>query len=162
MHEALRTIKGYEVLRELGRGGMAVVYLARQEGLDRRVALKELAGLHAHDPDWAKRFLREAHLAGSLSHPNIVTVHEYFEHDGVPYLAMEFLEPGSLRQYMGGLNLAQIAGVLEGVLAGLSHAEATASSTATSSPRTSWSRRRGESRSPTSALRRRSTAPGAT
>jgi outer membrane protein assembly factor BamB/predicted Ser/Thr protein kinase len=123
MHEALRTIKGYEVLRELGRGGMAVVYLARQEGLDRRVALKELAGLHAHDPDWAKRFLREAHLAGSLSHPNIVTVHEYFEHDGVPYLAMEYLEPGSLRQYMGGLNLAQIAGVLEGVLAGLSHAE---------------------------------------
>jgi outer membrane protein assembly factor BamB len=123
MHEAVRTIKGYEVLRELGRGGMAVVYLARQQGLGRRVALKELAGLHAGDPEWAKRFLREAHLAGSLSHPNIVTVHEYFEHDGAPYLAMEFLEPGSLRPYMGGLNLAQIGGVLEGVLAGLTHAE---------------------------------------
>jgi outer membrane protein assembly factor BamB/predicted Ser/Thr protein kinase len=124
MHEAVRTIKGYEVLRELGRGGMAVVYLARQQGLGREVALKELAGLHAGDPDWAKRFLREAHLAGSLSHPNIVTVHEYFEHEGVPYLAMEYLEAGSLRQFMGGgLNLAQIAGVLEGVLAGLAHAE---------------------------------------
>jgi serine/threonine-protein kinase len=123
MHEAVRTIKGYEVLRELGRGGMAIVYLARQQGLGRRVALKELAGLHAGDPEWAKRFLREAHLAGSLSHPNIVTVHEYFEHEGVPYLAMEYLEPGSLRPYMGGLTLAQIGGVLEGVLAGLAHAE---------------------------------------
>ena len=139
MHEALRTIKGYEVLRELGRGGMAVVYLARQEGLDRRVALKELAGLHAHDPDWAKRFLREAHLAGSLSHPNIVTVHEYFEHDGVPYLAMEFLEPRLAAAVHGRPQpRCRSPACSRECSRACPTRRATASSTAISSPRTSW------------------------
>jgi hypothetical protein len=102
---------------------MATVYVARQVDLDRRVALKELRALGMLDPTSAQRFLREARLAGSLSHPNIVTVHEYFEHDGVPYIAMEYLAPGSLRPYIGRLTPSQIAGVLEGLLAGLAHAE---------------------------------------
>jgi hypothetical protein len=102
---------------------MATVYVARQVELDRRVALKELRALGMLDPTSAQRFLREAKLAGSLSHPNIVTVHEHFEHDGVPYIAMEYLAPGSLRPYIGRLTLPQIAGVLEGLLAGLAHAE---------------------------------------
>jgi tRNA A-37 threonylcarbamoyl transferase component Bud32 len=118
-----RTIGRYEVLREIGRGGMATVYVARQVDLDRRVALKELRALGMLDPTSARRFLREARLAGSLSHPNIVTVHEHFEHDGVPYIAMEYLAPGSLRPYIGRLTPSQIAGVLEGLLAGLAHAE---------------------------------------
>jgi hypothetical protein len=118
-----RTIGRYEVLGEIGRGGMATVYVARQVDLDRRVALKELRALGTLDPNSAQRFLREARLAGSLSHPNIVTVHEYFEHDGVPYIAMEYLAPGSLRPYIGRLTPPQIAGVLEGLLAGLAHAE---------------------------------------
>src|SRR5262245_8279737 len=113
----------YQVLRVLGQGGMATVYLARQTGIERPVALKELAVLLAGDENWARRFLREARLAGSLSHPSIVTVHEYFEHDGVPYLSMEYLERGSLRGFMGELSLGKVAGVLEGVLAGLAHAE---------------------------------------
>ncbi len=62
-------------------------------------------------------------MAGSLSHPNIVTVHDYFEHDGTPYIAMEFVERGSLRPYVGKMTLAQIGGVLEGLLAGLTNAE---------------------------------------
>ena len=62
-------------------------------------------------------------MAGSLSHPNIVTVHDYFEHDGTPYIAMEYVERGSLRPYVGRMNMAQIGGVLEGLLAGLTHAE---------------------------------------
>ena len=62
-------------------------------------------------------------MAGSLSHPNIVTVHDYFEHDGTPYIAMEYVERGSLRPYVGQADLAQIGGVLEGLLAGLAHAE---------------------------------------
>jgi hypothetical protein len=118
-----RTIGRYQILREIGRGGMATVYVARQVDLDRRVALKELRALGTLDPTSTRRFLREARLAGSLSHPNIVTVHEHFEHDGVPYIAMEYLAPGSLRPYIGRLTLPQIAGVLEGLLAGLAHAE---------------------------------------
>ena len=121
--EVLKTVGRYEILREVGRGGMAVVYLARQSDLDRFVALKELAAFHAADHSTVQRFLRESRVAGSLSHPNIVTVHGYFEHDGTPYIAMEYVERGSLRPYVGQLSLAQIGGVLEGLLAGLAHAE---------------------------------------
>jgi serine/threonine protein kinase len=113
----------YGILRELGRGGMAVVYLARQEDLDRLVALKELAAFHAADPDFARRFVRESRLAGSLVHPNVITVFDYFEHDRTPYIAMEYVQRGSLRPYVGRMSLAQIGGVLDGVLAGLAAAE---------------------------------------
>src|ERR671911_92736 len=121
--DVLKTVGRYEILREVGRGGMAMVYLARQTDLDRFVALKELAAFHASDAAFAQRFLRESRVAGSLSHPNIVTVHDYFEHDGTPYIAMEYVERGSLRPYVGKMTLAQIGGVLEGLLAGLTNAE---------------------------------------
>src|ERR1700760_3583227 len=113
----------YEILREIGRGGMAVVYVARQPDLDRQVALKELSRFHAGSAEYAHRFLRESRMAGSLNHPNIVTVYEYFEHATMPYIAMEYVPRGSLRPYMKRLTLGQIAGAMEGVLAGLSHAE---------------------------------------
>src|SRR5215218_3413777 len=122
MLEVQRTVGRYEIRQELGRGGMAVVYLARQTDLERNVALKELGAFHASDPAFAERFLREALISGSLSHPNIVTVHEFFEHEGTPYISMEYIERGSLRPYLGRLSLAQITGVLEGMLAGLAHA----------------------------------------
>jgi serine/threonine protein kinase len=119
-----RTVGRYEIAQEIGSGGMATVYVARQLDLDRWVALKELRSLGTMEPSFARRFLREARLAGSLSHPNIVTVHEYFEHDRVPYIAMEYLSRGSLRPYLGRrLALAQVGGVLEGLLGGLAHAE---------------------------------------
>jgi hypothetical protein len=119
----MKTVGRYEILREVGRGGMAMVYLARQTDLDRFVALKELGAFHASDESFAQRFLRESRVAGSLSHPNVVTVHDYFQHDGTPYIAMEYVERGSLRPYVGKMSLAQIGGVLEGLLAGLAHAE---------------------------------------
>jgi tRNA A-37 threonylcarbamoyl transferase component Bud32 len=119
----LRRVGRYEIVREVGRGASAIVYLARQTDLDRNVALKELAHFHAADPALVERFLRESRLAGSLNHPNIVTVHEYFEHEGTPYIAMEYLERGSLRPLIGALTTAQVVGVLEGLLAGLAHAE---------------------------------------
>jgi hypothetical protein len=118
------TVGRYAIVREIGRGGMATVYLARQSDLDRLVALKELSALAAADPTTARRFVRESRLAGSLNHPNIVTVHDFFEHGGAPYIAMEFLERGSLRPHMDGLTFAQVAGVLEGLFAGLRHAHA--------------------------------------
>ena len=124
MPEAVKTVGRYEILRELGRGGMATVHLARQRDLDRLVALKELGAFHAADPSFAQRFVRESRVAGSLSHPNIVTVHDYFEHDGTPYIAMEYVEGGSLRPWIGRMSLAQKSGVLEGILAGLTCGEA--------------------------------------
>ena len=121
-HRAESDVGRYEIVRQIGRGGMAIVYLARQQDLDRDVALKELSSFHATAPDMTERFVRESRLAGSLNHPNIVTVLEYFE-DGGPYIAMEYVPRGSLRPYVGRLSPAQLAGVMEGVLAGLAHAE---------------------------------------
>ena len=117
-------VGGHEILREVGHGGMATVYLARQLDLDRLSALKELGGLNRPDPGFARRFVREAHMAGSLSHPNIVTVYDYLTHEGTPYIAMEYLARGSLRPYVGRLSLAQLGGVFEGLLAGLASAHA--------------------------------------
>jgi serine/threonine protein kinase len=122
MEEApLKRVGRYDLLEVIGRGGAAVVYLARQSDLQRYVALKELAPFHAADETFAQRFVEEGRLAGAMNHANIVTVHEFFEHGGVPYIAMEYLPHGSLRQYIDKLSLGQVAGVIEGVLAGLSH-----------------------------------------
>ena len=117
-----RTVGRYEILEELGRGGMATVFLAHQTDLDRSVALKELSAFRQSDPSFVQRFLRESRLAGSLSHPNIVTVLDYFEDDGTPYIAMEYVDGGSLRPHIGHLSLTQVAGVLEGMLSALDHA----------------------------------------
>lgn len=121
---APRRVGRYEVIREVGRGGMAVVHLAWQPELERHVALKELAALHAADHTAVQRFLNESRLAGSLSHPNIITVYDFFEHREIPYIAMEYLERQSLRPLVGDLTLAQCAGVLEGLLAALDYAAA--------------------------------------
>ena len=101
---------------------MAAVHLARQREMQRLVALKELGGFQARDPASVERFLRESRLAGSLNHPNIVTVYEYFEDAGTPYIAMELVEGGSLRPLIGELSLPRVARVLEDVLAAVGHA----------------------------------------
>ena len=119
-----RVVGRYEIVRQLGRGGMATVHLARQHALDREVALKELHPAHAADAAFARRFLQESRVAGALNHPSVVSVIEYFEHDGAPFIAMEYLERGSLRPLVGRLTLAHVAGVLEGVLGGLAEAAA--------------------------------------
>jgi serine/threonine protein kinase len=118
-----RAVGRYELLREVGRGGMAIVHLARQRPLERFVALKELRTVGLSDAAAARRFLRESRLAGSLSHPNIVTVHDYFEWDGTAYIAMEYIARGSLRPWVGRLGSAEAVGVVVGVLAALGAAE---------------------------------------
>ena len=97
-----RQVGRYQIMRQIGRGGMATVYLARQTQLERNVALKELSTFHASAPEFAERFLRESRLAGSLNHPNIVTVFEYFEEGGTPYIAMEYVERDRSVRTSGG------------------------------------------------------------
>jgi WD40 repeat protein/serine/threonine protein kinase len=95
-------IPGFEILHELGRGGMGVVYKARQVGLNRLVALKMiLAGTHASKKGLA-RFRQEAEAIAGLRHPNIVQVYDIGEADGVPYLVLEFVEEGNLGQRVRG------------------------------------------------------------
>jgi len=120
--DTLPRVDRYEVVREIGHGGMAVVYLARQTDLQRDVALKELRLFDGSDPSAARRFVQESRVGAALTHPNVVTVHDYFEQDGAPYIAMEYLPRGSLRRYVGHTSTAENVGVLEGLLAGLDHA----------------------------------------
>ncbi len=121
---ARRVVGDYEITSEIARGGMAIVHRARQQSLGREVALKELANLSTDQAALAERFVREAQVAGGLVNEHIVHVYDAFKHDGVPYIAMELVERGSLRPYVGALTFPQIAGVLEGMLAGLAHAHA--------------------------------------
>ena len=103
----------YELEGELGRGGMAVVYAARDTEIGRRVALKVLAAHLAGDEAFRARFLREARIAGSLSHPNLVRVYDIDEHDGLPCIVMELVEGGTLEG--GRLSLAEAAQVAGGL-----------------------------------------------
>ncbi len=120
---AAPAVPGYEILEELGRGGMGVVYKARQVKLGRLVALKMvLAGAHAGAADLA-RFRTEAEAVARLQHPNIVQIHEVGEHDGLPYLSLEFVDGGSLAHKLNGTPLpARQAAQLVAVLAGAMHA----------------------------------------
>ena len=90
----------FEILECLGRGGMGVVYKARQKSLDRIVALKILAPEREKAPQFAERFGREARTLAKLNHPNIVTVHDFGETDGMFYLVMEFVDGVNLRQLL--------------------------------------------------------------
>jgi eukaryotic-like serine/threonine-protein kinase len=88
----------YRILRKLGSGGMANVYLAEDEELGRRVAIKILNDRHASDDQFVERFRREAKNAAGLSHPNIVSVYDRGEAEGTYYIAMEYLEGRSLKE----------------------------------------------------------------
>ena len=90
----------FEILECIGRGGMGVVYKARQPQLDRLVALKILLPGLEHDPGFAERFSREARALAKLSHPNIVTVHDFGESGGYFWLTMEYVDGVNLRQAM--------------------------------------------------------------
>src|SRR4051812_49894226 len=88
----------YRILRKLGAGGMANVYLAEDQELGRRVAIKILNDRHAHDDQFVERFRREAKNAAGLSHPNVVSIYDRGEAEGTYYIAMEYLDGRSLKE----------------------------------------------------------------
>ena len=90
----------YLVVRKLGTGGMATVYLAEDQELGRRVAIKTLDDRHAQDEQFVERFRREASSAAVLSHPNIVAVYDRGQSDGTYYIAMEYLEGQTLKELL--------------------------------------------------------------
>ncbi len=88
----------FEILDEIGRGGMATVYRARQTSINRMVAIKILPPALMHDPAFYERFTREVDVIAHLEHPHILPIYDYGEAEGVPYIAMRFLAGGSMAQ----------------------------------------------------------------
>jgi hypothetical protein len=117
----------YEIISMIGAGGMGEVYLAEDKRLRRKVALKMLAPELTRDERGLRRFEHEAHAASALNHPNILTIHEFGQADGLHFIASEFIEGVTLRQRLvnGRLELSaaveiaiQIASALAAAHAG--------------------------------------------
>ena len=92
----------YRIVRKLGAGGMADVYLAEDQELGRRVAIKILNGRHANDDQFIERFRREAKNAAALNHPNIVSIYDRGEAEDTYYIAMEYLDGRTLKELIVG------------------------------------------------------------
>lgn len=115
----------YEIIKNIGEGGMANVYLAHDVILDRNVAIKVLRGDLANDEKFVRRFQREALSASSLSHPNIVEMYDVGEDNGTYYIVMEYVEGKTLKQLIkkrGNLTLSETIDIMLQLTDGISHA----------------------------------------
>jgi serine/threonine protein kinase len=120
-----RVLGRYQIIEELGRGGMGVVYRAYQPSLNRHVAVKILPPQLGFDQQFVDRFLREARAAASLRHPNIVVIYDVGQEQGVYFIAMEHLEGRTLKQLVeeeGPLHPKRVALIVEQVAAALDYA----------------------------------------
>ena len=115
----------YEIIKTIGEGGMANVYLANDTILERKVAIKVLRGDLSSDEKFIRRFKREALSVSNLSHPNIVEVYDVGEEDGNYYIVMEYIEGKTLKQLLqkrGALTLTEVIDIMTQLTDGLSHA----------------------------------------
>jgi len=115
----------YEILKILGEGGMANVYLAQDTILERKVAVKVLRGDLASDEKFVRRFQREALAASSLNHPNVVQMYDVGEDDGNFYIVMEYIEGRTLKQLIkkrGKLTFSEVVDIMLQLTEGMSHA----------------------------------------
>lgn len=116
-------IPGYRILRPIGEGGMASVFLAVQESLDREVALKVMAPALAANAEFTDRFLKEGRITAKLAHPNLVTVFDIGSHGTVYYLAAEYIPGGTLREKVdAGLMVGDTLDIVCDVARGLQFA----------------------------------------
>jgi serine/threonine-protein kinase len=117
----------FEIVRSIGHGGAAIVYLGRDLLLNRQVAIKILRAQHAADPGYVERFRREAQAAASFAHPNIVDIYDVGEFNGAPYIVMEFIQGDTLAEIInteGPFDPDDVAALIEQVAAGLDYAHA--------------------------------------
>ena len=115
----------YEVIRSIGEGGMANVYLGYDTILDRNVAIKVLRGDLSNDEKFVRRFQREALSASSLAHPNIVEMYDVGEDDGIYYIVMEYIDGITLKQLLkkrGSLTLSEAIDIMSQLTDGMAHA----------------------------------------
>jgi serine/threonine protein kinase len=114
----------YEILDEIGRGGMATVYRARQQSMNRTVAIKVLPRHLLHDPGFYERFEREVDVIAHLEHPHILPIYDYGQDEGLPYIVMRYLAGGSLEQLIrrGQSQVDELEKPLRQVALALDHA----------------------------------------
>ena len=118
------SIAGYEIVSQVGAGGMATVYKAYHERLDRHVAIKILHDTFARDDSFLERFEREARIVARLEHPHIVPIYDYADVDNQPYFVMKYIEGGTLKRRLikQGITLDEIKGMMTLLADGLSYA----------------------------------------
>ncbi|MEK6574306.1 MAG: serine/threonine-protein kinase, partial [Chloroflexota bacterium] len=121
---SVEKIGRYEIERELGRGGMAVVYLARDPFMKRQIAVKVLPRQFTFDSQFRGRFQREAEIIAALEHPHIVPVHDFGEHEDQPFIVMRHMTGGSLadRLRKGPLSVAETARIISRLASALDEA----------------------------------------
>jgi predicted Ser/Thr protein kinase/tetratricopeptide (TPR) repeat protein len=118
-------IPGYEILREIGQGGMATVYLARHSKLEREVALKVMSPALAADPTFGERFTKEAKIVAQLNHPGIVGIYDVGSHGTLNYMSMQYVSGGDLTEKIKqGLSPREALGILRKVAVALDFAHA--------------------------------------
>ncbi len=118
-------IGGYQIIEVAGRGGMAVVYRARQVSMKRIVAIKVLPRQFLTDETYMQRFNREVHIASQLEHRNIVPVHDYGEANGQPYIVMRYMDGGSVDDLIrraGALSMARVQDIIAQIAPALDYA----------------------------------------
>jgi len=118
-----KTLGQYQLVDQIGKGGMATVYKAYQPALDRYVAIKILPAYFLHEPGFAERFTREAKAIAQLDHPNILPVYDFGKQDDISYIVMKYVSAGTLHDRLGApISPAEIIPLIEQIASALDHA----------------------------------------